>query len=269
MFACAGCDLPLFRLGDQIRKQHRLAELPTSRWTNWRSSSASTRTTYLRAMLRGEVHCRRCGAPSRPRVRRRPGSSTRPALLPWTALALQGVSSSRGCVGDLTAESATLFLTRFLHANRYPPPDQVRGHASLENAMLNPAIFASPAIVPRSSDRGIFIQAIEMMRFSFLAWGLRGLHSRRWLWHGLAAWPPQIEYWRQRYGYLRCAEYRGCRPAVIANPTPLQNISGNIANASTIGFRSVGTTFEDLVAQSHRHRPRRSRAVCRHFRSRR
>src|SRR5579871_4022515 len=28
-----------------------------------------------------------------------------------------------------------IFLTRFLHANRYPPPDQVRGHASLENAM--------------------------------------------------------------------------------------------------------------------------------------
>src|SRR3954454_8183779 len=26
-------------------------------------------------------------------------------------------------------------LTRFLHANRYPPPDHVRGHASLENAM--------------------------------------------------------------------------------------------------------------------------------------
>src|ERR1700722_8863563 len=26
------------------------------------------------------------------------------------------------------------FLTRFLNANRFPPPDQVRGHASLENA---------------------------------------------------------------------------------------------------------------------------------------
>src|SRR5215470_15292282 len=26
--------------------------------------------------------------------------------------------------------------TRFLHANRYPPPDQVRGHASLENALI-------------------------------------------------------------------------------------------------------------------------------------
>src|SRR6266480_1124028 len=26
-------------------------------------------------------------------------------------------------------------LTRFLHANRYPPPDQVRGHASLKNAL--------------------------------------------------------------------------------------------------------------------------------------
>src|SRR6266566_5760262 len=27
-------------------------------------------------------------------------------------------------------------LTRFPHANRHPPPDQVRGHASLENALL-------------------------------------------------------------------------------------------------------------------------------------
>src|SRR6266850_1045473 len=26
-------------------------------------------------------------------------------------------------------------LTRFLYANRYPPTDQVRGHASLENAL--------------------------------------------------------------------------------------------------------------------------------------
>ena len=29
----------------------------------------------------------------------------------------------------------TSFLKRFLHANRYPPSDQVRGHASLENAL--------------------------------------------------------------------------------------------------------------------------------------
>src|ERR1700732_4035778 len=28
-----------------------------------------------------------------------------------------------------------VYLTRFLHANRFPPPDQVRGHASLENAI--------------------------------------------------------------------------------------------------------------------------------------
>ena len=28
------------------------------------------------------------------------------------------------------------FLTRFLYANRPPPPDQVRGHASLESAMI-------------------------------------------------------------------------------------------------------------------------------------
>ncbi|MDE2601608.1 MAG: hypothetical protein KGL62_04470, partial [Bradyrhizobium sp.] len=29
-------------------------------------------------------------------------------------------------------------LTRFLYANRYPPTDQVRGHASLENALTIP-----------------------------------------------------------------------------------------------------------------------------------
>lgn len=30
----------------------------------------------------------------------------------------------------------------------------------------------------------------------------------------------------------------------------LQNISGNIANASTIGYKGIGTSFEDLVPQS-------------------
>ena len=30
----------------------------------------------------------------------------------------------------------------------------------------------------------------------------------------------------------------------------LQNISGNIANASTIGYKGIGTSFEDLIPQS-------------------
>ena len=30
----------------------------------------------------------------------------------------------------------------------------------------------------------------------------------------------------------------------------LQNISGNIANASTIGYKGIDTTFEDLVADA-------------------
>ena len=30
----------------------------------------------------------------------------------------------------------------------------------------------------------------------------------------------------------------------------LQNISGNIANASTVGYKGIGTNFEDLLAQS-------------------
>src|SRR5580658_676853 len=30
----------------------------------------------------------------------------------------------------------------------------------------------------------------------------------------------------------------------------LQNISGNIANASTIGYKGIGTSFEDLIPDS-------------------
>ena len=30
----------------------------------------------------------------------------------------------------------------------------------------------------------------------------------------------------------------------------LQNISGNIANASTVGYKGIGTSFEDLIPQS-------------------
>ena len=30
----------------------------------------------------------------------------------------------------------------------------------------------------------------------------------------------------------------------------LQNISGNIANSSTVGYKGIGTSFEDLVPQS-------------------
>ena len=33
------------------------------------------------------------------------------------------------------ARSGPVVLTHFLHANRYLPPDQARGHASLENAL--------------------------------------------------------------------------------------------------------------------------------------
>ena len=30
----------------------------------------------------------------------------------------------------------------------------------------------------------------------------------------------------------------------------LQNISGNIANASTVGYKGIGTSFEDLIPDS-------------------
>jgi ElaB/YqjD/DUF883 family membrane-anchored ribosome-binding protein len=36
----------------------------------------------------------------------------------------------------------TFVLTRFLHANRYPPSDRVRGHVSLENAIADFGSFS-------------------------------------------------------------------------------------------------------------------------------
>jgi hypothetical protein len=39
------------------------------------------------------------------------------------------------CLAAPARRQATFALTRFLCANRCPPTDQVRGHASLENAM--------------------------------------------------------------------------------------------------------------------------------------
>lgn len=55
-----------------------------------------------------------------------------------------------------------LLLTRFFHANRYLPPDQARGHASLENAFqkfeqldpVTPPITKSRHISPGLSGSG-------------------------------------------------------------------------------------------------------------------
>ena len=74
-FACAGCDLPLFCIRDQIRKRHRLAEL---------LPAAAQRGRHLERPLaadrahRGALPALR--RPSRPRVRGRPAAD-RAALL--------------------------------------------------------------------------------------------------------------------------------------------------------------------------------------------
>jgi hypothetical protein len=47
-------------------------------------------------------------------------------IMPWSL-----------CSVPIGSERNSLVLTRFLHANRYPPPDQIRGHASLENALMS------------------------------------------------------------------------------------------------------------------------------------
>jgi len=51
--------------------------------------------------------------------------------------------------------------------------------------------------------------------------------------------------WRQCYGYLRCAKYSV--GGLQAQSFALQNISGNIANASTVGYKGIETNFEDLI----------------------
>jgi hypothetical protein len=51
--------------------------------------------------------------------------------------------------------------------NRFPPG--IECGAGFSASRPSPAIVARPAIVPRSLDRGIFIQVFEMNRFSMLA----------------------------------------------------------------------------------------------------
>src|SRR5262245_61608944 len=54
----------------------------------------------------------------------------------------------------------SLVLTRFLHANRVPPPDQVRGHASLENASAGRNIMRITLV----GSRHFGVATLKMLR---------------------------------------------------------------------------------------------------------
>src|SRR6202012_873801 len=100
--------------------------------------------------------------------------------------------------------------------------------------------------VPRSPDRGIFIQAIEIMPFSFLAWGLRRLRSTR-----VTALPADC--FEKEFGDNVMGIFDALNTAVgglQSQSYALQNISGNLANASTVGYKGISTNFEDLLAQT-------------------
>jgi hypothetical protein len=56
-------------------------------------------------------------------------------------------------------------LTRFLQANRHPAPDQVRGHASLENALELEDVGASPRQFVQISQRSANRVAAAAMNF--------------------------------------------------------------------------------------------------------
>ena len=55
-FVCAGCDLPLFTLGHQVRERHRLAEL-----LRVDPGAVLTKTDVKMIVPRTEYHCARCG----------------------------------------------------------------------------------------------------------------------------------------------------------------------------------------------------------------
>ena len=56
-YVCAGCDLPLFTLGHEVRQRHRLAQL----LHHAARAPSATKTDFKLFMPRTEYHCARCG----------------------------------------------------------------------------------------------------------------------------------------------------------------------------------------------------------------
>src|SRR6185437_14740634 len=66
--------------------------------------------------------------------------------------------------------------------------------------------------------------------------------------YGFAGWPPRIEFGDNVMGIFDALNTAVA--GLQSQSYALQNISGNIANASTIGYKGINTSFEDLVAQA-------------------
>src|SRR6185437_13233149 len=66
--------------------------------------------------------------------------------------------------------------------------------------------------------------------------------------YGFAGWPPRIEFGDNVMGIFDALNT--AVSGLQSQSYALQNISGNIANASTIGYKGINTSFEDLVAQA-------------------
>src|ERR1700748_2119600 len=62
------------------------------------------------------------------------------------------------------------------------------------------------------------------------------------------AWPPRIEFGDTVMGIFDALNT--AVGGLQAQSFALQNISGNIANASTVGYKGIDTSFEDLIPEA-------------------
>src|SRR6266481_10214033 len=195
----------------------------------------SLRRRNSKAAPAGRVSTSRSKTPSA-RPRTEPSECCAPKFTAAVAAAISVTSSTTGrsrpaCATALTA--SRWYSVRLRHRR----PD---------SWIYRPAIVARPAIVPRSSDRGFLFKYLTSKRFLFWHSACDALLRLRPRLSGRRA--VRIEFGDDAMGIFDALNTSVA--GLQAQSFALQNISGNIANAQTTGYKGMGTSFVDLVPDS-------------------
>src|SRR6266849_5851871 len=195
----------------------------------------SPRRRNSKAAPAGRVFTSRSKTPSA-KPKTAPSGSCAPKFTAAVAAAISVTSSTTGrsrpaCATALTA--SRWYSVRLRHRR----PD---------SWIYRPAIVARPAIVPRSSDRGFLFKYLTSKRFLFWHSACDVLLRLRPRLSGRRA--VRIEFGDDAMGIFDALNTSVA--GLQAQSFALQNISGNIANAQTTGYKGVGTSFVDLVPDS-------------------